>query len=76
MKRGDSNLITIRQQDVLDTITAARKYVRLSSLTDQAGQAGKPDVHGFLSCRSTIGKLSRDTMDQIDVCLKAALALS
>ena len=33
------------------------KYVRLSSLTEQtslteqAGQAGKPDVHDFLSCR-------------------------
>ncbi len=26
-------------------ITPARKYVRLSSLTEQAGQAGKPDVH-------------------------------
>ncbi len=37
-----SNLITIRQQDVLDTI----------------------------------GNLSRDTMDQIDACLKAALGLS
>jgi mRNA-degrading endonuclease toxin of MazEF toxin-antitoxin module len=47
MNRGDilvvdcSNLITIRQQDVLHVI----------------------------------GKLSRDTMEQIDVCLKAALGL-
>ncbi len=37
------------------------KYVRLSSLTEQtslteqAGQAGKPDVHDFLSCRGNPG---------------------
>ncbi len=29
----------------------ARKYVRLSSLTEETGQAGKPDVHDSLSCR-------------------------
>jgi SAM-dependent methyltransferase len=50
--RSDEMVMTaVKPADA--TITPPRKYVRLSSLTQEQGQAGKPDVPGSLACRGS-----------------------
>jgi len=44
-------------------IAPAREYVRLSSLTEQTGQAGKPDVHDSLSRRGNIRRTPCGALD-------------
>jgi predicted O-linked N-acetylglucosamine transferase (SPINDLY family) len=48
---ADRDLSSIRAGVAAGAADPAKQYVRLSSLIEQTGQAGKPDADPFLSCR-------------------------